>query len=211
MEKFKLAEVEYEVTQAKLRTWLELELLRDKIIKAVEDTDELAKLICLYISTALNNFNLDFSYFAWIEIAYAFVCCEHVNALQLNDLQFIKYLGKKENDVWDYEKRGFWEFSHLLCKEYGWTLEYVADLNVESAFRLLQEILIANQFEKEWEWGLSENAFSYDKATKTSKFVPLKRPSWMEAVPEVPKKVKIPVYLLPVGNVVSYRGKNVVN
>jgi len=68
----------------------------------------------------------------------------------------------------------------MLAKNYGWTLEYVSMLQVEEALAKIQEILVDEQLEHEFFYGLSEVAYSYDSSTKKSKFVPMPQ-SYMDA------------------------------
>lgn len=107
---------------------------------------------------------------------------------------------------WDYEGRGFWLWANVLCKAYGWTIEYVADLDYNAAFALLQEILTDEQLDKEFTYSLSEVAYPYNKSTKKQNFKPLPRPYWMKmAVPEI-KKQKFHRDALPAGQVIDTSG-----
>jgi hypothetical protein len=73
---------------------------------------------------------------------------------------------------------------------------------VEDALSKIQEIIVEDQLEKEFFYGLSEVAYHYDKSTKTSKFVPMPRPHWMRAQPKPIQRFKIPVSMMPMGVVI---------
>ena len=70
----------------------------------------------------------------------------------------------------------------------------------EEAVIYIQEIMLDDQFKREWEYSLSGQGMIYNKTTRTSRFRPLTRPKWM--VKREPTVVKMPRSLLPVGNVV---------
>ena len=108
---------------------------------------------------------------------------------------------------WEYEGRTWYFWLNLFAKSYGWDTEKIGALDIDDAIALYQEIVIDEQLENEWDWGLSEISYEYVPSTKKSKFRPLPRPSWMLGVapqakkPE--KKIKILKKMLPQGNVVS--------
>ena len=111
--------------------------------------------------------------------------------------------------TWNYNGRIWNYYSHLLAHAYGWSLEYIANLDVYDAMAQIEEILTSEQLEREFLWSMSEASVSYDEKTKTTKPNPLPRPYWMkQAKPDEPLPVKrtpIPKNLMPVG-VVSYEG-----
>ena len=82
-------------------------------------------------------------------------------------------------------------------------MEYIGDLHVVEAFAKIQEIVVDEQLDREFIYGLSEVAYRYDKASKSSKFVPLPRPVWMRPKIEPVKKVLIPAAMLPMGVVMT--------
>lgn len=113
---------------------------------------------------------------------------------------------KNEDVPWDYEGRTWYVWANLLAETYGWDLEYVANLEIEDAVSLVQEVFVNRQLEKEWEWDLSEKSVSYNEKTKTAKHIPLQRPSWMRVRAKPPKKVKILKSMMPVGNIIDISG-----
>ena len=108
--------------------------------------------------------------------------------------------------AWDYPGRTWVYYSHLLARAYGWTAEYIANLGVDEALAYLQEILTDDHLDREFEYSLSEIAYPYNKATKTSKFKPMSRPYWMKLTVQPVKKIKMLRSSLPVGNGVDLSG-----
>lgn len=202
MEVVTLGSQEYQVQRAKLRQWLKLESILDKLNKATEPD---ADLISEYVSVALSISIEEVDKQTWMDVALAYVTIARVNILQAY-LPFMLSTEKPIDDI-DYPDSEWWKMCHLFAKKFGWCIEYIEQLDVIDAFSLLQEDLIDQQIEKEWEWSLSENSIGYDKNTKQSKRIELPRPNWMKPVKNVPvpKKIKIPRSFLPVGNVVSAR------
>ena len=85
-------------------------------------------------------------------------------------------------------------------------MEYVAELDIDDAIGLVQEINVEDQLNREWEWMLSEKSVSYDKQGK-GKFNELSRPDWMNGAVILSKKSKdypIKRSMLPVGMVLSW-------
>lgn len=111
---------------------------------------------------------------------------------------------KSKEESWDYDSRTWHLYSHILAKNYGWSLEYISRLDVVDAISKIEEILVDEQLEREFYYGLSEAAYTYDKNSKTSKFNPLPRPHWMRPKPKQIKKFTIPASMLPVGVVSNY-------
>lgn len=112
---------------------------------------------------------------------------------------------KKESD-WEYKGRSWNYFSHLLADAYGWTLEYIAELDVNEALGHIQEVLTSEHLEHEFYHSLSEVAFAYNKSTKKSDYKPLTRPYWMLPVAKPLRKFRIPKSLLPLGVGVDMSG-----
>lgn len=111
----------------------------------------------------------------------------------------------KESD-WSYANRDWAYYSHVLAHAYGWSLEYIANLEVEVAFAHIQEVLTSQQLDREFTHALSEVSYHYNKTTKKSDYKPMKRPYWMRPFMQPLKKVKIRRSLLPVGLVIDVSG-----
>ena len=198
-----LGENKYSLDHIGLRKWLELEEIRENILEAAENgnIDNLALSLCSYISAAL-GISDNLLELPWFETAEAF---NLIAVFCIPKYNFAILSPRPEEDEvkssWDYEERTWYLWSHVLASAYGWTLEYIADIDFNDALALIQEITIDEQLKKEWEWGLSELAYPYNESTKKSQFHPLPRPHWMkETVIVKPiKKVRIPKSMLPVG------------
>ena len=111
--------------------------------------------------------------------------------------------GKDDRGVpWDYPERDWYYWVHLLAYHYGWTLDYIAELDIDDALALLQEIEVESQIEKEWEYQISEIAYPYDPGTKKSVFKPLGRPQWMRREAVVQKRRILKAHL-PIGVIIK--------
>lgn len=187
----------------RLKKWIELEDRKEKIIKAVEGGNDFPSELFSYLSTALGVSYKWYEYADWLLIVRAFyVCVSKSPQVELpitspNDEQ------RTKEESWDYDNRTWHLYSHLLAKSYGWTLEYIAKLPVLETMAKIQEIIVDDQLEKEFQYGLSEMAYRYDKNSKTSKFVPLPRPAWMRPKIHPIKKSLIPRAMLPMGNIIT--------
>lgn len=185
----------------RFRRWIELEELKDKIIRAVgENSSEFPKHLVDFLSTAL-PFSSLFNRLPWIYPMKAFVFLLKATSLDL-DIPIAKGSGgNQRKDNWDYEGRTWHLYSHILADAYGWTLEYIANLPVLEALSKVQEILTEKQLDKEFDWMQSEVAYRYDKASKKSYLQKLNRPAWMRPHMETIQRKKMPRYLIPVGAV----------
>lgn len=103
---------------------------------------------------------------------------------------------------YEYPDRVWAHWMHKLASRYGWTRDQVFELWPEEAAVYMQEIMVAEYDEAEERRALSELSYSYDKQSKTSRFIPLPRPGWM-AGREAPKLRRIRKDMLPVGNVID--------
>jgi hypothetical protein len=196
---------EYKVDRARLRRWLQLEDTREKIARAADrkDREGFIASIYSYLSVAL-SVQIDLETLPWYEIveAYAEVVSLHQ---PMFEFPFLNTAGRVDKVSWDYEGRTWYAWSHMLAKEYGWSLDYIAELEIDDAIAHLQEIATSDQMQKEWEWMLSEKSVTYDKKGK-GKFHDLSRPDWMEGKkPPSTKDIPIKKSMLPVGNVVRWK------
>ena len=199
---------EYEVTRAKLRVWLQLEDIREQIARAADSKDRkgFTTLVYSYLSVALSA-DIDFTTLPWYEVVEAYV---DIVSLQRPFFQFpfLNTADKADKVPWDYDGRTWFAWSHLLARAYSWTLEYIAELDIDDAIAHLQEIATSDQMRKEWEWMLSAHSVSYDKRGKGS-FHDLKRPDWMKGMKSKSKhklgdKIPMKKSMIPMGNVVRW-------
>lgn len=182
-----------------LRQWLDMETKKEQIIKSVGDTDlPFPQYLLEYLEIAFRVPKRRFERADWIRIVSAFYSC--ISASPKVQLPITTPTDEvhKEDD-WSYPQRTWNLYSHMLCKTYGWDLEYVAQLDVFDALAHIQEIITDDQLEKEFYYGLSENAYSYDPRTKKSKFIPLPRPHWMRKKARPIQKFIIPASMIPSG------------
>lgn len=201
-----LGKNEYTLEKPKLKKWLSLENLRLKLKDSVEkgNSDDFINQYYSLISFALGITREELENLPWIDVAVAYI--EIVN-LQVPDVEFPMLLAKnKGDDDWNYEGREWYIWLHYLAKNYGWSIEYISDLDVNDAIALLQEILSSEFYAKEWQWGMSELAYTFDKNTNSGKYNPLPKPEWMKTktIKQELPKVKIRRDFLPSGIVRSW-------
>lgn len=162
--------------------------------------------ILAYLSAALNLKQEDLEKRDWL------TCMKLFNqALARSpkiDVPIIKNAPKDGKDAdWDYPGRSVYHYTHILASAYGWDAEYIANLEVQEAMALIQEIMTDKHLDEEFLYSLSEIAYPYNKSTKKHNFKPLVRPYWMRPIaPPMPKKVRMRRDMLPVGRIVDISG-----
>jgi hypothetical protein len=188
------------------QTWCELEEIRNKLNKTVE-TGTFSELIIAYVSTVLLLPRFILRKLFWLQVTQLFSLAVNSTRPTLKlPILITKHTDEGRKVSWDYEGRTWFYYSHLLAQNYGWKLDYIGKLSVDTVIAHIQELLTSQQLENEFSWAMSEIAYPYDKASKTQKFKPLKRPYWMlEEVREI-KKIKILKSSLPVGLVQDVGG-----
>lgn len=209
--KIKLNKNEYTVETPKLRKWIELEDIRLKLEIATDDRTFLEHYFGL-VSVAIHVSVDELEELPWIEVADAYIAVVSHQKPTL-DFPMLKVNPKRNTEDWKYDGRNWYVWSHLLASTYGWTLEYIAEMNINDAIGLMHEIVSTEFMEKEWEWGLSEIAYPYDPNSKKSSYKPLPRPEWMEATimerkVTATKKVRIRREMLPRGMTLSWSKKD---
>lgn len=190
-------------SRPRFKRWTELEELKANFIRAAEEGTEFPLTLLRLLSAALGISPKYLRLIDWPKLLVAFnqVCLQNVPYIILPLLTEASGL-KDKRDAWDYEGRVWYMYSHMVAKNYGWTLEQISQLKVEDALAIIQEILTDEQLDREFQWGLSDRAYSYDPKTKVGKFNELARPYWMKPkVESVVKKIRIPKMMLPQGNV----------
>jgi hypothetical protein len=207
MVQIRLIENEYSYAIPKLRKWAKLQSIHEEISSAADKGNliEMANNIAKYISYALDISVSILDDVPWIEAARAFYDIHQENVP--NEKFKILVPAKDIKKVsFDYDDRPWYVWVDTLASRYGWSIEYIADLEVESAIALLQEIDYTEQLKREWDWSLSELAYPYNEHIKKSEFKPMPRPEWMQDHIEYkePEKLKIRKDLLPVGNIIRY-------
>lgn len=145
---------------------------------------------------------------SWVEIATAISLIEIINRVEI-DFALLRFAGEPEASTpvpWEYEERLRYFWVHLLARSYHWTREEIENLWPEDALAFIQEILVHDQYDREFLHSISEIAYQYQPGTKSSKYVPLRRPLWMVLREEHPK-VKLHRDLMPIGVVVYPEGE----
>lgn len=184
------------------RKWIDLEASKQSIAKATEGV-EFPDRVLDYLSVAFGKTPKE-GY--WKDTVALFTDALQKTYIEIN-VPMIKNPPKegKEPD-WNYEGRTWNHLSHVLAKAYGWTLEYIASLDVVEAFGHIQEIFTDRHLEQEFAYSLSEIAYPYNKSTKKNEFKPMSRPYWMRPASKPVKKIKIKRSMLPVGYGVDSSG-----
>lgn len=194
------------ITRLSLKGWTSLEIVKKAMDEAISNTDFDSYFLSIirFIEIASPS-----SKIKWSEVPWQEFLSIYSEAVELNSpsLPFPVLISRKKADEkqlpWEYEGRSWYFWLNLFASNYGWDESTIGDLDIDTAIGLYQEILIDEQLQKEWQWGLSEIAYSYDKASNQSKFNPLERPYWM--LPIAPTRlpiIRMRVDMLPVGNIV---------
>ncbi len=187
----------------KLKEWAEMSDLQQRISKAAEENNPVlvAELILQIIKKVTKK---NFSNKYWKDSADEYFKIQMEN-IPSNTFPLMQSQEKSKPLPWEYDGRAWYFWFNLFAKNYGWAEEQIANMEVNDAIGLYQEILVAEQLRQEWEWGLSEVSYSYDKATKKSKPIKLPRPDWMsgliQKMKQAPQTIKIHKSLMPVGNI----------
>lgn len=195
---------EIDIQRARLKKWLHLEQLRRERLVAAEggNTDEVARLVCCYLSAAIGLEESTFQALPWFEIVKLISDVEHLHLIRIKFPILSPSKDKEEKVEWDYPERNWYSWLHLLAAQYGWTENVIAELDVETGVALIQEVQADQQLKREWEWARSEIAYDY----KSGRLKPLDRPEWMRPAAKEVKKVKMALSMLPMGNVVDLSG-----
>jgi len=206
--KIKIGNKEASLGRLTLKGWAALEEFRKTIGESLLNKDYEAMFMGMqkFIEQTLQTPpNIQWDSIGWEEFSEIFKIAEQINAPRLN---FPILMETKGSDPlpWEYNGRSWYFWVNVFASNYGWGEDIISKLDIDDAIGLYQEILISDQMKKEWDWGLAEVAYPYNKATKRQEFKPLNRPKWMMAgvKPPKPKIIKIPKNLMPVGNVISY-------
>lgn len=196
--------VPYTPVRFRLRQWLQFEQLQVSLQKSDKQT-EYADALCLLVSTMLEIPVETVNAAPWYEVLQAHA--EIVMRNQVRTIPLTRPTMSKESSVpWEYAGREWYWWLHTFAKQYGWGREQVEELDIDDAVSLLQEILVEEQLQREFQWGLSELAYPYNETTKKHVFKPLSRPEWMKDQPTVilpAQKVKFPKSMLPIGRVIG--------
>ncbi len=199
-----IGDTTYEVSQLRLKKWVQFESLKENInIEAKHgNVDDFSEALLSCVSLCINMSVDKIKDAPWIEVASAYRSCQEINSPSIDFPIFFTSARLQKSIGWDYEERHWYVWVHNLARSFGWSLEYIAELYIDDAIALIEEIYVQDQLDKEWEWSHSEIAYS----NKDGKFSPLPRPPWMESgyknVKEEAMKTKIPKGMMPVGKII---------
>lgn len=191
----------------RLREWSKLEEVKkdlDEVASIKDYSGMFIQMVKFIEATILSEEKIDWEKLPWYDFLSIYSEAIIVNTPSID---FPILHGKnesKEKLPWEYKERSWYFWLNLFATNYGWTEDVIAQLDVDTAIGLYQELEIDEQLQKEWEWGLSEIAYRYEKSTKKTVFQPLSRPVWMK--PLVPKAlpiVKIRKDMMPIGNIID--------
>jgi hypothetical protein len=137
------------------------------------------------------------------ELLEAFFALRQLNAWQW----LLPWLANSETtpsqpEFYDYNGRRWAVWVHRLATRYGWSRDEIFNLWPEEAAAYIQEIMVSEYYEREDNRALSEISYKYDKATKTSQFIPTPIYSWM-VDESLPAPIRISTKMLPVGNIIK--------
>ena len=209
---FRIKGKTYVALRLKLRSWLEFEQLQVESTKAIAIKDGKAYARCLIRLVAMASTcpEEEISTAPWYEAIEAINKTILVNQMREIPITQVSSDPNEKKPVWEYEGRTWFWWWHFFAKEYGWNKEQVENLDIDEAISLLQECLLDRQFEREWEYGLSELAYPYDPTTKRGVFKPLSRPDWMtgrqQQALKAMQKVRFKKSMLPVGGIIGEDG-----
>jgi hypothetical protein len=184
----------------RLKGWLEGESLREQL-KESKSTDEIINNLYSYLTLICGE--QDWNKLDWVDVAELYYKGIEIN---IPSIEFPMLLTRSEDGKklpWEYDERPWYMWANTLASKYSWSLEYIAELDIDDAIGLMQEILVDENLEKEWDWNLSELTYSYDSNTKTSKHAPYPLPQWMLPISEPPAKTKLRKDMLPMGLVIG--------
>jgi hypothetical protein len=207
--KIKILDVELTVSRLNLKSWTKLDgsrKLMDDAISA-KDFDKYFLAIVQFIEIA------SFPVIEWVQVPWYQVVEVYSKIVEINQptIDFPVLHGNEKTDKklpWEYSGRAWYFWLNLFSKNYGWAENQIEHLDLDTALGLYQEISLNEQLGKEWQWGLTEIAYKYEKSTKQSVFQPLPRPDWMK--PLIPKQLPIVKMLkdhIPVGNIINLSEK----
>jgi hypothetical protein len=182
---------------------LVLEEIRGNILEAAElrNYAEVSAGVESYVSAASSN---EWKITTWFDAAETFEEAVRTN-LPTREFALLRTRQKNEKLPWEYAGRTWYYWLHLFSNAYGWDEDRIAKMDIDTAIGLLQEIMIQEQLDREWQWSLTELAYPYNETTKKSSFHALPRPDWMKRI--VPKVTKIRRDFLPMGFIVG-EGQN---
>lgn len=212
--KIKINKVELTVRRLNLKGWTSLDTLRKLMMDAISKrdfTEYFSEAVRFVEVASISHSPIDWEKVSWYEFLEVYALVVETNKPTI-DFPVLHGEASSEDEKlpWEYDGRSWYFWLNLFAKKYGWTENIIEELDIDTALGLFQETQIDDQFQKEWQWGLSEIAFPYNSSTKKQEYKPLERPSWMK--PLIPKElpmIRIRRDMLPMGNIIDLSSKPV--
>ena len=149
----------------------------------IDDNAKIADGLYSFLIAAIPELRREtFNVINWHEIFDAYEQIERQNQIPgLEDfaimIQRTSKTGKPE--AWHYPGRAPTLWIHIIANAYHWPLDEILNLWPEEAVAYIQEIQAEHYRERKFMHSLSDMAYSYDKGSKKSKYIPLAIPTWM--------------------------------
>lgn len=199
--------IEFYISRSGLKVWTNLGEIQKEMEIAVSTKQFTSyyKLATQFIDTvsSLPQGTVDWSAVPWFDFLEILSDTIILNS-PTKKFPILEEKRKNEEKLpWEYDGRAWYFWLNIFAQNYGWSENQIEHLDIDDAIGLYQEIVINEQLQKEWEWGMSEVAYKYDKSSKTSKYQPLHRPIWMLPLAKPQQKIKIRKDMLPVGNIIK--------
>lgn len=199
----------------KLKHWAILEEIAETVQEATDGNGK-ARCILQYLSVAFDKPVEFFEKSYWVMVLNLYQEVQYETSPKINFpfLRAYKEDEKKDGKVTtklNYPGHFWYHLANFFANKYGWSLEYIASLEVDDAFGLMQEYELRDHLDKEFLWELSERSSGYDKATKQAKHIPFPKPTWLEQKIEIIKPVRVNKAHLPMGLVVDLNSEQNAN
>lgn len=206
--KFEIQDKEIKFLRLRLRDWSKLEGVKQELDTATSKHDIPSVFQCMVkfveVAVSPSPSNINWEQVPWYEFLEIYNCAIEVNSPKL-EFPILRGSGADaKKQPWEYTGRSWYFWLNTFAKNYGWPEEAIANLDIDDALGLYQELQLDDQLQKEWEWGLSEIAYPYEEFSKKQVYKPLQRPSWM--MPMIPKQLPVVKMLkahIPMGNVID--------
>ena len=157
-------------------------------------------LICRFLTAACDSSEGYWNSLPWQQVVEGYHQLQDVNMPSWTVPMLSVMRGAKPRvEPWLYIGGEWYYWLHTFTEVYGWPEDKIADMEIENAFALMQEILVERQLHQEWEYMMSDKSVtSYDKG-KTFEVRSLPRPDWMTPAIPKPKPAKVPKAAMPIG------------
>lgn len=189
-------------SRPKFGRFLELEETKNKIRQAAKRKEkQFPDLLVSYVSAAffIPKFILD--RVRW-DLLFGLFGIIASHSKPTSDIPLLKpHATKDKKDTWDYDGREHAMYVHIIARAYGWSKKTIDNLDIDDALKLIQEIIVDEQLDREFLWSMSDRSYIYNYKTKSGKPNPLERPYFMKEETKAPEKMLIPKSMMPMGNV----------